>query len=191
MFKFFIVSMLSLWANFAFAQSGCMNSCSVECVRAAQDIISRCGVVTPPPPPVAYKTALYHSDSCNEGDLIANLKSGTDCSSQLMTSAQRTWGVKVRGTCYDVTDLETPVACVKYKAAGNSAATLFYHSDSCQKSELIAAVDETTDCEALARVASDRVWGVVTDSGCVDISDMDLKQACLRYKYAFIAEKKK
>ncbi len=191
MLKFFIVSVLSLCANFAFAQQNCMNSCSTECVRAAQQVLVNCSGATPPPTQPSQKTALYHSDSCNEGDLIANLRSGTDCSSQAMTSAQRTWGVKVRGTCYDVSDLETPTACVKYKAAGNASATLFYHSDSCQTSELMAAVDETTDCEALAKVSSDRVWGVVTDGQCIDISDMDLKEACSRYKDAFVFEKKK
>ncbi len=191
MFKFFIVSVLSLCANFAFAQQNCMNSCSTECVRAAQQILVNCSGATPPPTQPSGKTALYHSDSCNESELIANLRSGTDCSSQVITSAQRTWGVKVRGTCYDVSDLETPTACMKYKAAGNAGATLFYHSDSCQTSELIAAVDESTDCDALAKVSNDRVWGVVTDGQCVDISDMDLKQACLRYKDAFISEKKK
>ena len=29
---------------------------------------------------------------------------------------------------------------------------------------------------------NDRVWGVVTDGQCVDISDMDMKAACQRYK---------
>ncbi|AZZ35728.1 hypothetical protein CIK05_02570 [Bdellovibrio sp. qaytius] len=187
--KYFIALLLSFCATSVFAQSNCMNSCSQECIKAAQQILVNCSGVTPAPTPSA-KTALYHSDSCNDSDLIANLKPGTDCSSQVMTSAQRTWGIKVRGTCYDVSDLETPLACVKFKAASNASATLFYHSDSCQTSELIAAVDESTDCDALSKVVTDRVWGVVTDGQCVDISDADMKAACVRYKDAFVTEKK-
>lgn len=186
--KFFIAILLIFWANLSLAQQNCMSSCSAECVRAAQQILVNCSGVTPPPvTPQPSKTALYHSDSCNEGDLIVNLRSGTDCSSSVISSAPRTWGVLVRGVCSDITDEDTPKACVKFKAAGSAYATFFYHSDSCQPSELIAAVDENTDCEKLAQAENDRVWGVVTDGKCVDISDADLKVACERYKDSGIA----
>ena len=181
--KFFIAIVLSFCATKVFAQSNCMNSCSQECIRAAQQILVNCSGATPPPVVPAGKTALYHSDSCNESDLIVNLRSGTDCSSSVLTSAQRTWGVKVRGVCSDISDEDTPKACVKYKAAGSAEATFFYHSDSCQPSELLAAVDSQTDCDKLVQVENDRVWGVVDSEGkCIDISDMDMKAACQRYK---------
>lgn len=182
---FFIAIMFLFWANSVLAQQSCQNSCSHECILVAQDILSRCGGASPTPPPPQpnpYKTALYHSDSCGESDLIVNLRSGTDCSSNTINSAPRTWGVKVRGTCHDISDVESDIACVKYKAASSSYATLFYHSDRCQESELIAAVDESTDCEALARAENDSVWGVVIDGQCIDISDTGMKAACERYK---------
>lgn len=191
--KFSIAILLFFWANVSSAQQNCMSSCSAECVRAAQQILVNCSGATPPPvTPQPSKTALYHSDSCNEGDLIVNLRSTTDCSSSVISSAPRTWGVRVRGVCSDISDEDTPKACVKFKAAGSSSATFFYHSDRCEPSELIAAVDENTDCEKLAQVETDRVWGVVSDGKCVDISDADLKVACERYKdFGMMAERSK
>lgn len=184
--------MISFCANFAFAQQSCQNSCSYECVMVAQDILRRCGGDTPTPPtqpPQPLRTELYHSDYCNEGDLIANLKSTTNCTDSAMTSAPKTWGVKVRGICYNISDVESSRACVLFKAASNGYATLFYHSDSCQQSELIAAVDESTDCEKLAQAENDRVWGVMVDGRCINISDADMKVACERYKDSFVVEK--
>lgn len=191
--KYFIAILLTFWANLSLAQQNCMSSCSAECVRAAQQILVNCSGATPPPvTPQPTKTALYHSDSCDEGDLIVNLRSSTDCSSSVISSAPRTWGVRVRGVCSNITDEDTPKACVKYKAAGSSDATLFYHSDSCEPSELIAAVDGNTDCEKLAQAENDRVWGVVSEGQCINISDADLKVACERYKnFGMMAEKAK
>lgn len=110
----------------------------------------------------------------------------------MISSAPRTWGVKVRGVCSDISDEDTPKACVKYKAAGSLDATFFYHSDRCEPSELLAAVDGNTDCDKLVQVENDRVWGVVSDGQCIDISDMDMKAACQRYKeFGMMTERSK
>lgn len=181
----FLVS--TLLVSLAGAQSSCEFSCSPECRAYAEKILNNCSGGTPPPPSPSGRVSLFHSDSCSDS-LIASLRPTVDCSSSSFASAPRTWGVMLRGSCYDIPDVDTSVACEVYKAASNNYASLLYHSDSCAKSELIAAVDDFSDCKKIASIKNTRVWGVEIDGQCHDISDGDIEPVCERLK-AGIASK--
>ena len=183
MIKFIIVSITTLLTmvahSTAYAQSNCASSCSSECMRLAEQVIRNCGDNTQPqpprPPPVSQRTTLYKSDRCSS-DVIAFLSPTTNCSS--LSSSQRTWGVSVQGQCHDISDIGSDVACLLFKAASNFNSSLLYHSDRCEENELIAAVDESTSCNALSGVTNKRVWGIKIDGQCFDISDRDFANAC-------------
>ncbi len=68
---------------------------------------------------------------------------------------------------------------------GTGEVVYFYHSDSCQESELIRPIRigiPASSCERLGQAITTRVWAVRFPGGaCSDISDADFTDACMRY----------
>lgn len=110
---------------------------------------------------------------------MAAVAPNSDCSK--LSGLGRTWGVRIRGTCVDISDVETDRACYLLKAAANPYAVALYKSDSCADN-LIAYVDTYTDCQRLSQQTNDRVWGIRLNGQCRDISDMNFIQACEQFK---------
>lgn len=120
--------------------------------------------------------AIYQSDSC-ASDLVALVSPTTDCAS---LGSERAWGVKVGTECYDISDTTASAACTRYRAAANSEAIAVYHSDSCAQGDLLAYVDESTDCASMT--ISSNAWGVRINGVCSDIPDTSFASACSMFR---------
>lgn len=178
--KLIILSIVMLVGTTYVQADECNYSCSRQCInearqtiREARDYLRECGEDNDHGGGGGGNVSLYHSDNCSS-DLIANLRPGFDCS---LIADKRVWGIRINGQCEDISDMDGSAACIAFKAAGSNRAIQLYHSDNCQDS-LIATVDRRTDCSELARVISERVWGIRVDGVCSDISDTDIETAC-------------
>lgn len=121
--------------------------------------------------------SIHHSDSCS-GQEIALISPETQCSG-LETTGTAAWGIKVGGQCINITDTAPAKACEAFKSARSPQAVKIYHSDSCS-GNLTAVVDYTTRCENLRGLPD--AWGVEINGRCENISDIDIVQACERFK---------
>ena len=124
---------------------------------------------------------IYHSDSCAAGDLVGYVDEHSDCAA-LGASAAAAWGVRINGTCQDISDTSFAAACASFHSQVSGGVQLF-RSDSCG-GDLVASVGPTTDCDALAATATSAVWGVKFGNACHDVADTNVKAACEAYKAA-------
>lgn len=133
----------------------------------------------PPPRPPQYGEAveLYHSDSCS-GSEIAMVSSLTNCDLFEQTGSAA-WAVKVGNKCHNINDTAPALACRAFKSAASPYAVKIYHSDSCS-GNLTAVVDYRTRCEDLRGLPD--AWGIEANGRCENISDIDIVQACERFK---------
>lgn len=120
---------------------------------------------------------IYHSDSCS-GSEIAMVSSLTNCDLFEQTGSAA-WGVKVGNKCHNINDTAPALACRAFKSAGSPYAVKIYHSDSCS-GNLTAVVDYRTRCEDLRGLPD--AWGIEANGRCENISDIDIVQACERFK---------
>lgn len=146
-------------------------------LNSAEQLLERLlsqGDGRPHPYPPSRSIELYRSDSCSS-ELVGTLRQDMNCSA---IANSRVWGMKIDGKCFDIHDMSGAEVCQAFVAAHNPNALELYKSDSCS-SELVGMVDARTDCRSLP---SKRVWGIKRNGVCHDITDMDLPQACERFR---------
>lgn len=120
---------------------------------------------------------VYRSDSCRDS-LSAIFSTYTNCEA-MSDAGNNAWAIMVGGQCRDIADTTLKKSCHAFKGINSPSAVKLYHSDSC-KDNLIAAIDNSTNCESLAGL--DRVWGIEINGQCQDITDLDIVPACQRFK---------
>jgi hypothetical protein len=118
---------------------------------------------------------LYNSDNCNK-DLLGSVGRDMNCSN---FEKDVIWAVSVDGKCLNITDVRGTAFCQNYPAIHEAKSLEIYEDDYCRK-DLIAMIDETTDCDTLS--GSRRAWGIKVNGACQNINDMPLKSACERFK---------
>ena len=165
----------------------CSQQCSESCVRDAENTISdareylrACGARPDPRPPrEETEVAIYKSDSCSD-NLVAIIDSRYNCD---LLRSERAWAVRINGVCSDITDIDADKACMAFQAASSPRAIKLYKSDSCS-GDLLAYVDQRTDCEELGNSLSSNVWAVKIDNTCKDITDTSFTGACMSFQAA-------
>ncbi len=120
----------------------------------------------------------YYGDSCQT--LVAIKKDYQNCDS-LSGGSSQVWSIKIGNKCENIEDTNLITACKRLESIERPRATRLYYGDSCQT--LVAAVDRTTDCQALPG-GSSQVWSMkdTATSDCKNIEDTNLSTACQRFK---------
>lgn len=181
-----LLAVMILSPNLAGAQENpCKNSCNQDChqyklrlTNELRNIEEKCGSNNPDPViPGTGRVEIYKSDSCS-GELIGRLTPGTNCSKY---SNENAWGVKINGKCENIADMNAASACELYKGGSSSQSVLVYESDSCS-GDLVAALDQSADCQVIAQKAKDNAWAVMIDGKCENITDTNAGVACEVYK---------
>jgi hypothetical protein len=112
------------------------------------------------------------SDSCDSATAIVTVRESTDCLS--LSATQEAWSISVNGQCQNISDTNVRQACLAMKPGG----TIIYgRSDSCDASLAVAQVTNDTDCLTLS--ATQEAWSISVDGRCQNISDTNIRQACL------------
>ncbi|MBX3228623.1 MAG: hypothetical protein KIT84_08225 [Labilithrix sp.] len=110
------------------------------------------------------------SDSC-EGDATP-ITPETDCFS--LSASEVAWSVWKDGRCVNISDTNKRAACLSLQPSGR---VIFGRSDSCE-GEPVARITPGFDCFTLSSSAP--AWSVWKDGRCVNISDTNVRAACLQ-----------
>ncbi len=116
------------------------------------------------------------SDSCDDDDMVAIVEDHTNC--QSLSNTDIAWSIKVDGQCKNISDTNVRHACLIIKS--QDANIIYGRSDSCSDDHMVAFVDYYTNCDDLS--SSEVAWSIKVNNRCKNISDTDVRKACLLIK---------
>src|SRR5262249_23930859 len=112
------------------------------------------------------------SDSCEASAAILTVRDTTDCLT--LSATDPAWSISVNGQCRNIPHTNVPAA----RPPPQPNNTIIYgRSDSCEAETAVARVTPDTDC--LRFSATDVAWSVSVNGQCRNISDTNVRAACL------------
>jgi hypothetical protein len=117
------------------------------------------------------------SDVCADSSIVSRINAGSDCNT--LGTDVAVWSVRVNGICQDISDTNARAACTTNVPAkvGELRTLIYGRSDSCDPNTVVASVTAATDCSTLS--ATESAWSVRVNGVCTDISDTNVRAACL------------
>ena len=115
------------------------------------------------------KAIFGRSDSC-EGDAV-QVTAETDCFA--LSASDVAWSIWKDGSCQNISDTNKRSACLSMQPSGR---VIFGRSDSCE-GDPVARITPGFDCFTLS--SSDVAWSTWVDGQCKNISDTNVRAACL------------
>ncbi|MFO0680171.1 MAG: hypothetical protein U0169_26855 [Polyangiaceae bacterium] len=151
---------------------------STEIATAADIARNRvCEPGTPPPDPGPSVLLYGRSDSCSDGDAVVRVNASTDCAT--LSDTEVSWSVKKDGACINISDTTLRGACLEHQPGAETRTLIYTDSDSCN-GVVGASVTNRTSCPQLSDATP--AWSVKKNGTCVNISDTNLRAACLEHQ---------
>lgn len=119
-------------------------------------------------------TVYGSTDSCDPSRIIEVVTTRTRCES--LDQNASSWSVMINGSCQNITDTNAVSAC-KAVQAYNAPTVVYGATDNCDISKIESVIYEDTDCSLMSASASS--WSVKVGGVCQNISDTNVRQACV------------